>query len=340
MDIERPPETPHPGLRVRGLPRRPVAQGSAAPPPPINALAELVADLLAATGLVPADKLALVRAPRAWARSHMPSWSRTSPRARAWPARSQRAIRCRSSTCSDRRGDEAANRVRSTCSSAWWRSRTRSTTERCGSPSPIRATSRASTSCGSRPAIRSRSASPHATTSSSRSAALPAPPRRSAPGPRSRRSSPKKKRADDLEVEDGISDAPLVRLVNSVIFQAAEDGASDVHFEPQEDCLLVRFRVDGVLHEVQRIPKRMMPGVLDPHEGAREARHRRAPQTAGRPHLAERCRSRPNARRSCCDPADGRRRVRRHASARQVEEAADAPGARHVATRCAQRSRY
>ncbi len=66
---------------------------------------------------------------------------------------------------------------------------------------------------------------------------------------------------DDLELDDGISDAPLVRLVNSVIFQAAEDGASDVHFEPQEDALVVRFRVDGVLHEVQRIPKRMTPGV-------------------------------------------------------------------------------
>jgi type IV pilus assembly protein PilB len=66
---------------------------------------------------------------------------------------------------------------------------------------------------------------------------------------------------DDLEADDGISDAPLVRLVNSVIFQAAEDGASDVHFEPQEDALVVRFRVDGVLQEVQRIPKRMTPGV-------------------------------------------------------------------------------
>jgi len=66
---------------------------------------------------------------------------------------------------------------------------------------------------------------------------------------------------DDLEIDDGISDAPLVRLVNSVIFQAAEDGASDIHFEPQEDSLVVRFRIDGVLQEVQRIPKRMMPGV-------------------------------------------------------------------------------
>ncbi|HSB38760.1 MAG TPA: ATPase, T2SS/T4P/T4SS family, partial [Gaiellaceae bacterium] len=66
---------------------------------------------------------------------------------------------------------------------------------------------------------------------------------------------------DDLEVDDGISDVPLVRLVNSIIFQAAEDGASDIHFEPQEDALAVRLRIDGVLHEVQRIPRRMMPGV-------------------------------------------------------------------------------
>ena len=66
---------------------------------------------------------------------------------------------------------------------------------------------------------------------------------------------------DDLEVDDGVSDAPLVRLVNSVIMQAATDGASDIHFEPQEDALLVRVRVDGVLTEVQRIPKRMANGV-------------------------------------------------------------------------------
>jgi type IV pilus assembly protein PilB len=67
--------------------------------------------------------------------------------------------------------------------------------------------------------------------------------------------------ADDLEMEDGISDGPLVRLVNSLIFQAAEDGASDIHVEPQEDCLLVRYRIDGVLQEVQRVPKRLASGV-------------------------------------------------------------------------------
>jgi type IV pilus assembly protein PilB len=66
---------------------------------------------------------------------------------------------------------------------------------------------------------------------------------------------------DDLEADDGVSDAPLVRLVNSIILQAAEDGASDLHFDSQEDSLVVRLRVDGVLHEVQRIPKRLAPGV-------------------------------------------------------------------------------
>ena len=66
---------------------------------------------------------------------------------------------------------------------------------------------------------------------------------------------------DDLEQDDGISDAPLVRLVNSLIFQAAEDGASDMHFEPTKEGLVVRFRIDGVMHEIQRIPKRMVAGV-------------------------------------------------------------------------------
>ncbi len=67
---------------------------------------------------------------------------------------------------------------------------------------------------------------------------------------------------DDLEADDGISEGPIVRLVNSIIFQAAEDGASDVHFEPQEDALTVRFRVDGVLLIAQRIPRQFAAGVV------------------------------------------------------------------------------
>lgn len=68
--------------------------------------------------------------------------------------------------------------------------------------------------------------------------------------------------ADDLDLEDGISDGPVVRLLNSIVFQAAEDGASDVHFQPQEDALVVRFRVDGVLHEAQRVPRQLQSGVV------------------------------------------------------------------------------
>ena len=65
----------------------------------------------------------------------------------------------------------------------------------------------------------------------------------------------------DLEEDDGVSDGPIVRIVNSIMLEAAEDGASDVHFEAQDDGLLVRFRIDGVLHEIQRIPRQHMAGV-------------------------------------------------------------------------------
>jgi len=51
----------------------------------------------------------------------------------------------------------------------------------------------------------------------------------------------------DLEEEDGVSEGPIVRIVNSVILQAAEDGASDVHFEAQEDGLVVRVALDDRL---------------------------------------------------------------------------------------------
>ena len=54
----------------------------------------------------------------------------------------------------------------------------------------------------------------------------------------------------------------MVRLVNSIIFQAAEEGASDVHFEPQEDAVIVRFRVDGVLRVAQRVPRKFLSGMV------------------------------------------------------------------------------
>ena len=66
----------------------------------------------------------------------------------------------------------------------------------------------------------------------------------------------------DLEAADGFSEAQPIQLVNSVILQASNENASDVHFLPQGDSLVVRLRVDGILREVERIPKEHAAGVI------------------------------------------------------------------------------
>jgi len=68
--------------------------------------------------------------------------------------------------------------------------------------------------------------------------------------------------AVEVDIRDATESAPIIKLVNSVIAQAADDGASDIHFEPQAKELMVRFRIDGVLHEVMSVPRRMQSGVL------------------------------------------------------------------------------
>ena len=265
MDIDRPPNLRTPGTEP----------GSAAPPgggasfggspPPINALAELVADLIAATGLVPADRLAQVRSAAGMgsfahalveqnvasseglartlaARYQMPlvdlaltgvmeEASSEMPlhvleRLIAIPyALEEGTLRVAVADPGNIQGiDELRLATRFPLDIG--------VAARDDIMAELRRLARASEAFGARTAVEEELE------------AL------------------EEEETDDLEIEDGISDAPLVRLVNSVIFQAAEDGASDVHFEPQEDALLVRFRVDGVLHEVQRIPKRMAPGVV------------------------------------------------------------------------------
>jgi len=57
-------------------------------------------------------------------------------------------------------------------------------------------------------------------------------------------------------------EAPVVRLVNLIITQAVNDRASDIHVEPQEKEVRVRFRIDGVLHDVLRQPKSVQAGVI------------------------------------------------------------------------------
>jgi type IV pilus assembly protein PilB len=57
-------------------------------------------------------------------------------------------------------------------------------------------------------------------------------------------------------------DAPIVRFVNLLISQAISDQASDIHIEPAERDMHVRYRIDGVLHEMQRAPKNIQNGVI------------------------------------------------------------------------------
>ncbi|MBK8189164.1 MAG: type II/IV secretion system protein [Vampirovibrionales bacterium] len=66
----------------------------------------------------------------------------------------------------------------------------------------------------------------------------------------------------ELEAEMAAEDAPVVMLVNSVLLEAIETGASDVHIEPQKERLLVRYRIDGILHESKSIPKKMASAVI------------------------------------------------------------------------------
>ncbi len=66
------------------------------------------------------------------------------------------------------------------------------------------------------------------------------------------------------EVEDlleAADDAPVIRLINALLTQAARDGASDIHLEPFETHSVVRFRIDGTLRDVVR-PKRQLHGAL------------------------------------------------------------------------------
>jgi type IV pilus assembly protein PilB len=69
--------------------------------------------------------------------------------------------------------------------------------------------------------------------------------------------------AQDLEeMGAAVEDAPIVKLVNMLINQAVADRASDIHVEPAERDLRIRYRIDGVLHEVMRSPKNIQNGLI------------------------------------------------------------------------------
>jgi type IV pilus assembly protein PilB len=68
--------------------------------------------------------------------------------------------------------------------------------------------------------------------------------------------------AEVSEMQVSAEDAPVIKLVYSILGQAVGEGASDVHFEPDEGEMRVRFRIDGVLREAAHVPKRMISAVV------------------------------------------------------------------------------
>ena len=70
---------------------------------------------------------------------------------------------------------------------------------------------------------------------------------------------------NDVDLDNamkGADDAPIIKLVNRILLKALNDGVSDIHIEPQEEYLRVRFRKDGILREAfENMPKKIIPAV-------------------------------------------------------------------------------
>src|SRR5437762_3121335 len=68
--------------------------------------------------------------------------------------------------------------------------------------------------------------------------------------------------ADIQQLKDLASEAPVIRLVSLIITNALETRASDIHIEPFENRLIVRYRIDGVLHEIESPPRKLASAVI------------------------------------------------------------------------------
>jgi type II secretory ATPase GspE/PulE/Tfp pilus assembly ATPase PilB-like protein len=129
--------------------------------------------------------------------------------------------------------------------------------------------------------------------------------------------------SDLLESDD---EAPIIRLINALLTQAVKENASDIHIEPFENRLVIRFRVDGVLREVLQTKRAVAPLVVSRIKvmSKLDIAERRLPQDG-----ASRCAS-PGGRSTCASRRCPRaRRARGAATARQAGRAHRADLAGH-----------
>ncbi|MBN1396016.1 MAG: type II/IV secretion system protein [Pirellulales bacterium] len=88
------------------------------------------------------------------------------------------------------------------------------------------------------------------------------------------------------DVEEIAGQSPIIRLVNYIIFNAVKEGASDIHIEPAERCMRVRYRIDGRLHKALEVPHHLINAVASRVKimGSMDISERRLPQD-GRVHV-------------------------------------------------------
>src|SRR5690606_5202983 len=69
-------------------------------------------------------------------------------------------------------------------------------------------------------------------------------------------------RDDSVDLEKQAAESPVIRFVNYLIYDAVKNGASDIHVEPQEKKLRIRYRIDGILHETMNPPHSMHAAIV------------------------------------------------------------------------------
>ncbi|MFA4889698.1 MAG: GspE/PulE family protein, partial [Candidatus Omnitrophota bacterium] len=88
------------------------------------------------------------------------------------------------------------------------------------------------------------------------------------------------KEIDAKQLEDMVKEPVVIKLVNLIIIKAIQEGASDIHIEPEEESLKLRFRVDGMLHEEAAPPKHLQSAIISRVKimATLDIAERRAPQ--------------------------------------------------------------
>ena len=88
--------------------------------------------------------------------------------------------------------------------------------------------------------------------------------------------------AGPLLAPEEVARAPVVQALDMIITQAVKDRASDIHIEPSEENVRVRYRIDGILHNAASLPKGVQSALVSEGEGAVQDGHSRAAQASGR----------------------------------------------------------